>query len=130
LIAEVEVKDALDSTAAEPVTHQMIRNAMREYVVIVPNIETVESIAIEFFNDDWAGEDQRGDRNLWIKEILVNESPFLPSAMVAEIYNPLQADVSDELAVLYANGRFRIDRSQRGWPDARYQTTARLRTSG
>jgi hypothetical protein len=100
---------------------------LERFVFPVEDIEGVATLEVEFVNDDWAGEGQVGDRNLFVTSISVNTvelhsgvrlvttANFRAGSLKSILVNEGGARVNTEWAGLYGPGKLRLERPTSGW---------------
>jgi hypothetical protein len=100
---------------------------LERFVFLVEDIEAVATLEVEFVNDDWAGEGQVGDRNLFVTSVSVNTVEFHSGVRLvttadfdAGSLKPVMvygegARVTTEWAGLYGPGKLRLERPTSGW---------------
>lgn len=102
-----------DIATTDSVRADQIRKSLATSSFVVPDIDQIGSLEIEFLNDDWAGQGKPGDRNLWISQVSVNGYAY--PAVRLHIKADESLEFRDGMAVLFRNGSAILTRPDAGW---------------
>ena len=129
LIGSSDVTNAVDTTSGKRFDALGAGKGhyLERFVFAVPDILDTAAIEIEFLNDDWAGPDRLGDRNLFVAEVSVNTvekhtdvslvttAIFDPKSLHPVVPDPRGARITANWAALYSTGKLRLERPMNGW---------------
>ena len=112
VIGSVAVRNAVIMIPAEERTEEFMSASLRPYVFIVPSLEDVRVLRIEFSNDKWSGSAATGDRNLWIGPVIAGDTTVAPTQSTLA-----QQGVGryGSVTILAMNGGLDFNRPKAGW---------------
>jgi hypothetical protein len=107
LVKSIETASGRKTTKTERIGHA-------EWLkFVVPAVEGVAKLEIEFNNDASAGKGKAGDRNLYIYGLFIDGYPFRPKSMT-HVPASSGGTWGDE-ALIWSNGRLQLSRPKKGW---------------
>ena len=111
IIAVVPVTNALKSPV-EDLTEKSVTESLRPYEFMVPSLNKVQVLTIEFTNDAWSGSAAMGVRNLWIGSVTAGSTKFA-SGQLKVAGN--RARRLGSMTILGSNDMIEIVRPKGGW---------------
>ncbi|MGQ0486725.1 MAG: carbohydrate-binding domain-containing protein [Hyphomicrobiales bacterium] len=114
-IAEIVVRNAIDSLTVEKPSAELIGGYLQAYDVDLPALDKMQRLRIEFTNDLWAGPEKPGDRNLWIGSVTVAGRQFDAAQLVIDAGS---GRVSGNYVLINQSGGVEIGRPPEGWQAA------------
>lgn len=89
-----------------------VGSSLHKFTFSVPNGDKVSQYSIQFLNDAWGGAGSTLDRNLWIKELIVDGTRYPADKLAGD---GKTSQIADGLAVLLMNGSMTLQRPGAGW---------------